>query len=357
MEFNMNENVLLSVVIPVYNTEKYFKKCLDSVIIALKKTNVKYEIIVINDGSEGNIEEIIKGYLNKYNNFIRYVSQENKGRGATRNIGIDASKGKYIHFVDSDDYVSENIYEEMVPYIVNGDIDVVICDFQSICYNSPERNCYVSVKNHNIKDIRLGCFDELILPACWNKIIKKELFNENNFPEEINYEDLATIPLIMLEAKSIQYIPKALYNYVSNENSIMNEKFGLGQLNIIVAMEIACKKINNKINKNDAQIFQYMLFTRRYFEEILEKISFVNKNRKELLKEFCNKAKYIDNILWKNKYFITLLKIQKKDKSIALIHRAIQKNKFGILNIFLRRKMYYRYFAIKYKSLNEGELN
>lgn len=352
----MDEKVLLSVIIPVYNTEKYFNKCLDSIITALKKVKIKYEIIVINDGSKGNIDALIKEYLSDDNNFIRYISQENKGRGTTRNVGLDASEGKYIHFVDSDDYVSENIYEEMVPYIIDDNADIVICDFQSVSYNSPEKNCYVSVKNSNIKDIKFGCFDELILPACWNKIIRKELFNGNKFPEDINYEDLATIPLAMIEAQNIHYVSKMLYNYVSNENSIMNEKFGINQLNIIVAMEIICKKINGKIGKHEAQKIQYMLFTRRYFEEILEKIACITQNKKEIIRELCNKAKYIDNVLWENKYFINLLKSQGKEKSIKFIHDAIQKDRIGMLSIFLRRKIYYRYFAVQYKSLSEGEL-
>lgn len=351
----MNENVLLSVIVPVYDTEKYFNKCLDSIINALKRIKIVYEIIVINDGSKGNIDVLIKDYLDN-NNFIRYISQENKGRGATRNVGLAASNGKYVHFIDSDDYVSENIYIEMVPYIVNGDADIVICDFQSVYYNFPKKNCHVYAKNHNIKNIKLGCFDELIMPSCCNKIIKKYLFKENKFPENVNYEDLATIPLIMLQAKKIEYISKMLYNYVNNEKSIMNEKFGINQLNIIVAMEIICKKINQKFSENEIQKIQYMLFTRRYFEEILEKISCVTKDRNKILKEFCNKAKYIDNVLWNNKYFINLLKSQGKEKSISFIHGAIQKGRIGILNIFLRKRIYYRYFAVQYKSLSEEEL-
>ncbi len=350
----MNEDILLSVIIPVYNTEEYLERCLDSVIKALKKIDFNTEVIVINDGSKGNVSEIIKEYLNEFPNLIRYIVQENKGRGATRNIGVNKSKGKYLHFVDSDDYVSEDIYNFMLKTITNDSTDIVICDFQSVDSKNTKKNCYVKVRNNNIKNFKYGFFDELILPACWNKIIKKDLFNGILFPEDINYEDLATIPLIVLKAKKIEYVPKMLYNYIQNENSVMNEKFGVNQLNIIKALEIICDRITNTpCLKEDIEKIEYMLCTRRYFEEILEKIALSKENKNLIVKEFCKKAKKIDNMLWNNEYFIELLKSQNRYKTNKILHIAIQKNMCNLLDLFLNKRLYYRYFAVRYKSLKE----
>ena len=118
----MDENILLSVIIPVYNTEKYLKKCIESVIVALKKIDIKSEIIVINDGSKDNSEEIILGFLDKYNNLIRYYKKENAGVADTKNVGIKYSKGRYLSFIDSDDYIDENFFYDAIEFITKEDI-------------------------------------------------------------------------------------------------------------------------------------------------------------------------------------------------------------------------------------------
>ena len=128
----MND-ISLSIIVPVYNTEKYLKKCIDSIIKAVEVSNKRAEIIVINDGSRGNTNEIMQLY--KDVSFIRYIKQENRGRGATRNLGIREAKGKYITFVDSDDYINENMYYDMFLEIDANDRDLVICDVESVDEN------------------------------------------------------------------------------------------------------------------------------------------------------------------------------------------------------------------------------
>ena len=105
----------LSVIIPVYNTEKYIKRCLDSV---LKAKIEETEIMIINDGSKDNSLKIIKEYANKYE-FIRYVDKKNEGLAATKNLGIMEAKGKYISFIDSDDTINENFYKDAMEFILS----------------------------------------------------------------------------------------------------------------------------------------------------------------------------------------------------------------------------------------------
>ena len=262
----MNE-IELSVIIPVYNTEKYFNKCINSVLSAVKKLNKKTEIIVINDGSKGNIEELIKDYLEKYSNIIKFVSQENKGRGATRNKGLELARGRYINFIDSDDYIDENMYLKMFECIRNENSDIALCDFENIDFNNPEKNGIIEAKSKNINDIKWGIFNELVVPSCCNKIIKKDLFEGIAFPEDINYEDLATIPVLILKSKKVSYINEMLYKYVQNNNSVMHEKFSVSQLNLINALEVICGRINelSNLSENEKEKAIYMISTRRYY--------------------------------------------------------------------------------------------
>ena len=344
----------LSVIIPVYNTEKYFKKCIDSVINAVSKLNKNSEIIVINDGSEGNIEEQIKEYIVKYSDIIIFISQENKGRGATRNKGIEIAKGKYISFVDSDDYIDTDMYIKMFDVIDQENSDIVVCDFENIEFDNPKKNGIIEAKSKNIDEIKWGIFNELILPSCCNKIIKKELFKGMEFPEGINYEDLATIPLLVLKSNKISYIDEMLYKYVQNDGSVMHEEYGVAQLNLINALELVCDRIKNEssISAADKEMAIYMISTRRYYEELLEKI--VLSDKKEILiKEFLNKVKSFENLLYYNRYYRKQISIQgiKKEFGNKLLHKVIQSNSLNLLKKILNKKIYYSCIAIRYTNV------
>lgn len=347
-------NIELSVIIPVYNTEKYFNKCINSVLDALKKLNKKNEIIVINDGSKGNIKELIKEYLEKYPNVITFVSQDNKGRGATRNKGIELSRGKYINFIDSDDYIDENMYLKMFERMRKDSSDIVLCDFENIDFENPEKNGVLEAKSKNINDIKWGVFNELVVPSCCNKIIKKELFKGISFPEEFNYEDLATIPVLVLKANKISYIDEMLYKYVQNYDSVMHEEFGDTQLNLINALEVICNRINelSNLSDNEKEKAVYMISTRRYYEKILEKI-ILSDNKDNLVKEFLNKVKLFENMLFNNKYFRKQISMQgiKKEIGNKLLHMAIQRKSLTLLKYLFNKKMYYKFIAIRYTNV------
>lgn len=113
----------ISLIVPVYNTEKYLNKCIDSLI---NQSYDDIEIIIINDGSTDYSENLIKSYNDKR---IKYISKKNEGIGKTRNLGIEKSSGEYLAFVDSDDYLNENFCEKMLNKAITDDCDVVICDY------------------------------------------------------------------------------------------------------------------------------------------------------------------------------------------------------------------------------------
>ena len=341
--------ISLSIIVPVDNREKYLEKCIDSIIKAVEVSNKRAEIIVINDGSKGNTNEIMQLY--KDVSFIRYIKQENRGRGATRNLGIREAKGKYITFVDSDDYINENMYYDMFLEIDANDRDLVICDVESVDEN--ENNLLlIPGRNNSIDNLRLSCFDVMMVASSVNKIIKRELFDGVKFPEDINYEDLATIPVVCLKAQNIGYINKAYYYYLQNSNSIMNQEYSIEKLNIIKALQIAFENIDKlNILQEEKEKAKYMLFTRRYYEEILEKIM-LSENRDELINRFVVISKIVIEVMKNNSYLLKDLKTQgfmKNYYNKKMFEYILAGNKNKIKKL-LQKKRYYRKLAIIYSS-------
>ena len=127
--------VKVSVIVPVYNTEKYLRRCLDSLV---NQTLDEIEIIVINDCSTDNSKEIIKEYKNKYKNIVLIDNKVNKGIGYNRNMGIKKAKGKYISFVDSDDWVNETMYDKMYKKATDDNLDLVLCNYIKVLEDGDE---------------------------------------------------------------------------------------------------------------------------------------------------------------------------------------------------------------------------
>ena len=160
----------ISVIIPVYNVEKYLSKCLDSVV---NQTLKDIEIIVVNDGSPDNSQKIIDDYTKKYKNIKSFV-KKNGGLSDARNFGIKKASGKYIAFLDSDDYVTEDMYEKMYKKAISHNFDIVVCDLNYV-YDDRIVKAYSNIKDDttNIKNVMIN-----IYPAAWNKIFKRELFDK-----------------------------------------------------------------------------------------------------------------------------------------------------------------------------------
>lgn len=344
------DKIFLSVIIPVYNTEKYLEKCIDSVLNARSNVDDIVEIVVINDGSKGNCDEIIQKYRN-LDNFV-YIKQDNSGRGATRNVGICASHGEYITFVDSDDFIDSNMYKDMLKKIKEKNSDIVICDIESV---DEEENKLLLIpgKNEKITDDKLGCFDVMMMPSCVNKIFRRSLFDGVLFPVNINYEDLATIPLIMLKAGVVSYIPNVYYYYVQNSNSIMNQDYSVEKLNILEALNIVFGKIDKLgLNEDIVNKAKYSLFTRRYYEEVLEKIMLSKQNKAELVFNFVKIGKKIVTDMSLNPYLLKEIESNGLFKKIGnrLLFKYIEQGKLNKINNILTLKKYYRCVAIIYAS-------
>ena len=206
-----------SIIVPVYNMEKYISKCLDSI---FSSTYKNYEVIIVNDGSTDKSDEIIKTYIEKNRNII-YIKEENMGLSTARNNGVSKATGDYIIFVDSDDYIEEKLLENIELNIDNNDVlryQLNVVNNKVTPYNE------VPFESLNgIEAFSLICKYKYIELACLYAI-KREFFIKNNFKftKGVYHEDYGLIPLVFSKAKSVKSISYIGYNYVNRNNSIMN---------------------------------------------------------------------------------------------------------------------------------------
>lgn len=220
---------LVSIVIPVYNVEKYLKQCLDSII---NQTLKNIEIICIDDGSTDNSLNILKEYANKDTRFI-ILQQENLHAGIARNAGLKIAKGKYIIFLDSDDFFELDMLEKMYNKIIQDDSDMVACGFYKYDNNTkkiknrPIADAFINKSPFQPLDLGLNIFS-FTNPAPWTKLFKKSIFLDNNiqFEDYICCNDLTCIILALAVCKKISVLNKSYIYYRANQKTNLTANRG-----------------------------------------------------------------------------------------------------------------------------------
>lgn len=216
---------LISVVVPIYNVEKYLRLCLDSL---LMQTYTNFEVLMINDGSPDDSANICKEYLAKDRRF-QYFEKENGGLSDARNYGIEHSKGEYITFVDSDDWLKETFLEDLYEAITRTGADIALStyiiydDFQSV-YNIPVIGEYyerIWMSDEFIRELPQLEMKDNSYSTSWAKLFKKELFCTIRFPKGKLIEDTRTNIKLFLESSRLVYINKCLYFYRIRGGSII----------------------------------------------------------------------------------------------------------------------------------------
>lgn len=209
-----------SFIVPVYNTEKYLKKCLNSLV---KQTFKDFEIIIVNDGSTDQSFKIINNFKQKYSN-IKLINQENQGLSIARNNGVKKALGEYLIFVDSDDYVELDLLKQVDKNI--GDADVLrfqIYEENEFYKNKvkEEESSFDMVDGKTA--IKLITNYEYVEPA-WCYVYKKEYYvrNKFSFKKGVYHEDFGLVPYIIYKADKVKSIDYAGYHYVTRDGSIMN---------------------------------------------------------------------------------------------------------------------------------------
>ena len=288
----------ISVIVPVYNTEKYLEKCLDSLV---NQTMNNIEIIVVNDGSIDHSEDIIKKYEEKYKNMIKYYKKENGGLSSARNYGISKAKGKYITFVDSDDYLDINLFSKLEKYIQK-DIDLIKYKTIKIYENKKQEKFEGPVfeqKNGQEAFDELYSKDVLLEPA-WLYLYKREFWNKNNFKYMVNtyHEDFGLTPLIIVKSESVVSTNIYGYYYMQRQNSIVTDttKNIKKAYDLLIHYDNMIKKINElKINEKTKENIKIY-----YTNAILLNINNLNKKDYKNYKKEIKKRKMIKNIKVRN---------------------------------------------------------
>lgn len=212
---------MISFIIPAYNAGKTIGRTINS-IIGQEGTNMDYEVIVVDDGSDDDLKEKMEEFKNEKR--VKYFYKENTGVSDTRNYGVNQAIGEYIIFVDSDDYISKDLLKDIEPYI-NNKIELikwkpVFVDEEGNIIKKEEGCSFNKVSGEKGFNLMFG--KDNLIDCLWNYAIKKELVLE--FPKGMYHEDFATMPLIILKAKTMVSINKYEYFYVQSQNSIMRNQ-------------------------------------------------------------------------------------------------------------------------------------
>lgn len=298
--------LLISVIIPAYNIEKYIGRCLDSL---LKQTYKNLEIIVVDDGSTDDTAKIIDEYTYSYDN-IKVIHKANSGVSATRNTGIDIAKGDYIGFVDGDDTVDDDMFEILIRNAINYDADISHCGYRMVF---PSRTDYyyntgdivIQYNHEGLKDLLKA---DRVEPGLCNKIYKSSLFEDIRLNEKIRYnEDLLANFYLFKKAKKSVFYDKCLYNYMIRKGSAATKQISK---NKIIDPILVLEEIKNSLEKGTDL---YEIAYKRYLGSLIgvcrnkgcrsnkEYLHYTKEAKEKLKEEYLNNK---DLITGKMKYMI-----------------------------------------------------
>lgn len=216
-------NPLISIVVPIYNVEKYLPKCIDSI---LQQTYSNIELILVDDGSPDQCGRICDTYQSK-DSRIRVIHKQNGGLSSARNAGIDEAKGEYIGFVDSDDYIEPYMYQELLNAIFANNCKLSVCNINYVFEDGKiipkalqEKNQVFEFKQAILEMNTYRLFDM----GAWSKLYHRSLFENIRFPEGKLSEDFYIMYKVFDMAQEVAYVAKPCYNYLQRQNSITKNK-------------------------------------------------------------------------------------------------------------------------------------
>ena len=308
----------VSVLVPIYNAEKYIGRCIESI---LNQTYKELEIVLIEDGSKDNSLNIIKEY-GKKDKRIKIIPIENNGVADARNKAVENATGEYLTFVDSDDYIEKDYIETLYNNLQKYKADIAVCN----CTNIIEETNKQSYKSFGITEVKqynnLEAVESLFYYNYFRhspcgKLYKKKVWDNIRFPLGKNYEDLAILYKLFLNSEKVIYIPEQKYNYVIRQGSI----------------------VHNEIRKSDVEAII------EYSQDILDDIT---KNYPKLIPAAEYLVAYLSLTLWrkipKGKYKeynnVVNANIKKYRKSIISNKKVNKKQKYLFILSYLGRGCY-----------------
>lgn len=318
----------ISIIVPIYKVEKQLERCIKSI---LNQTFTNFELILVDDGSPDNCGNICNQYK-RQDKRVKVIHKENGGLSDARNAGLNIATGKYIGFVDSDDIIHSEMYERMYNCITKYNADIVQCKFKKF-KSIEDINKLSNINNINIeyytsKEAIMDMIDNnKINVNTWNKLYKRELFENERFPKGKIHEDEFLTYKLMYESNKIAYINEELYYYYQNDNGIMNGSNLIKRLDRIEALEERSNfflKNGDKdlYNKSNAALFfalnkLYFIFKRN--KQLRKEEQYINLLKDKIIKTayilsdniyLSKRNRKIVNLINKNKIFINIYYIQ-----------------------------------------------
>lgn len=275
------KKIEISVIVPIYKVEKYLKRCVNSII---NQSFRDIEIILVDDGSPDSCPQICDEYKEK-DNRISVIHQKNLGLSAARNSGIKIAKGKYLVFIDSDDYIDY----DMLKYLYNGmkdyNADIVCCGYTAIYDNGKKEKITIPNKDciYNKEEaLRILMCNGFIDVVAWNKLYKKELFNDIVYPVGKLYEDMLTTYKLISKSKTIVLKPESKYFYCKRSDSIGGNEFSPNTLKLLEACDEVYEFVSKNYGSNDELeisriqwyivVFNKMILSEKIDNNLLKKI-------------------------------------------------------------------------------------
>ena len=333
----------VSVIIPVYNVEKYLEKCLNSLIL---QTLSDIEIVIVNDGSTDDSQKIIDKFAEKYPDKIKAYEKENGGAAEARNFALSKATGEYIGFVDSDDYVAVDMYEKLYNAAIRDNADIVTCAY----YRENEDRCIEKETSinweygHSVFE-KPNLFVDSV-PYIWNKIFKREIIEKNNirFPNLKIYEDLVFTYQLFIDANKISKVFEPLYFYTVTRQTSLTYMFTEKRFDIFKAFSILIDYMKKKecFEKFRQELLFILLkhiyvvlekdstketenLKKRYINEVFK---FLNENFEDWKDNFYfernkkNKKNYTSKLYWKLRIIINKQKRKKIKRVLSLANKT-----------------------------------
>ena len=319
----MEEN-LISVIVPAYNVENYIDKCIESII---NQTYKNLEILIVDDGSTDNTGKKIDNWATK-DNRITVIHIENEGLAVARNTLLDLAKGEYIGFVDSDDYIEPNMYEELLNAIKKNSCDISICSFTNVYEDGTKKKKH---KDDTIEEIwtptrclyQLYEPDQDIMSLAWNKLYKRKVWDNIRYPEHRIYEDAYVITDIIDVIDKAFFMSKSLYNRQMRQESIMGKSKKITEKNLMIldVFKKRCEKYEGIADKvlYSKMVDEYMHSLIAYYKQVEE----ILNNRKiceSIYNDFTRCYK-------KHKNVVKKMSLKKKVRNVLFITSVGFKNR------------------------------
>ena len=228
----------LSIIVPVYNVERYLEACVDSL---LAQTIGDFEIFLVDDGSKDRSGEIADRYAAEYPETVRCLHLDNGGQGRARNHALPLAKGEFVGFVDSDDWIDPDMYKKLCDRALETGADVVCCDFLERFADGRESALPAALQAHPLSAAGSSC----------NKLFRRSLIGELRFPEGLWYEDFYFSAVMLARSGHTEYIPEPLYIYRRGQESTMHNNNAAKNLDILTIMDM----LEPQLARDDFEFF------------------------------------------------------------------------------------------------------